>query len=251
MAIWASQSIQFVWFLTSVENVKAAGLFERLTGEEPENVQTNRVPSPANPFLGVAAGIIEQKQYTVQVQPGRIDFTIAPPNEMERPDAAVTLLDTEADISAALKRLEGFALDWPEAIRQSIVVNLVQPAPTQAEASEKLYAILDLDLGMDDVTDSVFQLNRRKQLPALGISINRLMRFSIASYQEFLVQVTPNGTAPVPVSRQHFATALTLDFNTVPDGRRLASKDQLPIFQALAAEILRVGEIGSPAALAE
>ncbi|MDL2403252.1 hypothetical protein [Rhizobium mayense] len=253
MAIWRSQSVQFVWFLTSVENIHAATIFQKVAGQSPDSSQQNRVPSPSNPFLSLASGVAYNRELRVQVQPGRVDIFVMPVDTSD-PAPEIPFIDTALEVNTLVEAITTNDIVWPTAIRQAIVANLFEPAESQAEASKLFFERAGLSSFVPETSDEVFQINRRKKLTSAPETLNRLLRFGIATFQEYIVQVQPNaGPAgpAVPMSETKFATSLILDLNTVVTGRPIATEHQIPIFKEMAFELLRIANIASPQALTD
>ncbi len=252
MAIWGSQSVQFVWFVTSPDGLVASNLYELLIGQHPDNFQRNKTLSPATPFFSQASGDIDDIEYVIQVNPGRVDFVMSRATGGQ-PLSGIPLLDTKKEIETTLKRFEQVGANWPDAIRLSIIANLLLPVPDFKSANKHFFETTGIDLAIGDVTDTFLQINRRKQISD-SLAINRIMRFGTLVIQQFAMDIFPGGASPgnpFPVSAQQFATSLTLDFNSNPDGRIFKVAEQVTICHKLAEELLRVAEIGSPKALAE
>lgn len=250
MEDWGSQSIQVVWFVQSLENIKADSLFELITGGEPDNVQRNRIPGPLNPFFGVANGVIDSREYQIQIQPARVDLIISPSPVTEDTGHDFRLMATKETLDILLSRFEAVAEHLPPSVRLSLITNLAKPAADQTSAVASVLNMSGLNLPFGDVSDPILQLNRRKAL-SHGVIINRIVRFSVGAYQQFVMQFDQTQGAPLPVTAQSFASALTLDFNTVPDGRIFKGTDQLTTFKEIISETLKFAEIRSPQALAE
>lgn len=251
MTILASQSIQFVWFPMSVTDVTAEHVFQVLAGDDPDTTQRNKTPSAANPFLSVAEGVIGTKDIAAQVQPGRIDFTIAGRQAPEmRQDDNLILLDTASEISAVVKRFSEWGGVWPEAIRLSVVANLVQPTKDAAAATSLFFETLGIDVGFVDGSDPLFQINRRKAMD--GYVMNRVVRFGVAGYQNFVFHaVAGQSGAMVPATVEKYGASTTLDINSVPDGRTIDRERQALILGQLAEELFRLGEHGTVRALVD
>lgn len=243
MTLAKSQSIQLVWFIPSTEGVKADVLFEAIFDEDPANVQKNKVPSPANPFLSVASGAVSKFMAQVQVQPGRVDLVLSGlPNGN---DSSLPLLDTAESVAAIEDRLSAAADALPICLRVALVGNLHAPTASAVEASKKIIDQIGINLPFSDFSDFSFQLNRRKTIN--GIELNRLVRFSVAAFQQFMITVN-NGNS-MPVTLEEHGAALAIDINTVPNGAIIDSQRQITIYKAMFGEFLRIGENGTLKAL--
>ena len=238
MALWGSQSIQFAWFLTSVEGVKADEIFQIVSSEEPEQMQRNRVPSPATPFLSLASGVVNGQNYAVQVQPGRVDIVVSPvPDPGE--EFSLPMIGTEQTLTALLNRVDALAPKLANCIRLAAIANTVEQVPTYEAAARILLDSIGLELNLDGTSDLMFQVNRRK-LDGQFAPINRVLRYAVLSVQEMLFQV---GGSPniQPIRKERLAASLVLDINTIPDGTVLEVSSQKSIFVEIVGEILRLG----------
>lgn len=251
MKVWGSQSIQFVWFIASVDDARASVLYERLVREEPDSMQQNRVSVPGNPFLSVASGQVGESEYKFQIQPGRIDLLLSPKQDLESPQSTMSLLDTQLEIKRVLNFFSNVNDGWPLSVRLSVVANLCEMQATEEKSTETFLNLTGIEMKGEDLSDLVLQVNRRKPFRDYPLLMNRLMRFGTAVYQKFQIQ-TDDAFGPnraVPVSVQECATTLVLDFNSVPDGRVFEFGDQVSIFNELADELLRIASSRSPKAL--
>ncbi|CAD7023085.1 hypothetical protein REJC140_00088 [Pseudorhizobium endolithicum] len=253
MALWESQSVQFVWFLPDVTNVRADQIYLLVTGDEAEIVQRNKVPGPANPLLGLASGTRGARAYQVQLQPGRLDVVVSPA-ETQDLDDAMPLMDTAAILADIESRAGEVSAAVGPAVRLSVVANLIKPEVDEQAATRAFLDVTEYELGYSDVRDPILQVNRRKALQDVDVQINRVMRFGVAATQHFVFQMIPQvgmHSGATPISKQSFGTSLTLDFNTVPTGRLIEAVEQGIIFRQLIAETLRVGASVSPKALGD
>src|SRR4051794_25693745 len=111
MTPWGAQSIQFVWFVASVDGLDSETIFKALFEQDPDSVQRNRVPAPANPFLSSAEGQIQGYVYRILVQTGRLDVVCEP---LHDPDTPMTIserprldyLQTFSQMTARFARTE-------------------------------------------------------------------------------------------------------------------------------------------------
>ena len=254
MAIWGSQSIQFVWFLASVEGVSAGRVFEQLIGKDADNTQTNRAPNPGNPFLSIASATIGETNYQVQVQAGRVDLVMQPAPPQDASQIGFKLLETEIIIDEIIDRISHFTIAWVGVVRLAVVINLFFPVDSQEGANQIFYDMTDAQVRMPDASDLNYSLNRRKKLRSTNFVMNRLMRFGTAMFQEFMIEFAPGigmPGVPVPISRSTYGASLSIDLNTVIEGRIIAERDQITIFEEIKDELKRLADNPSPSLLLE
>jgi hypothetical protein len=253
MAIWQSQSVQFVWFIVSTESLRADRLFEQLTTEEPDSYDRNRMPNPANPLLGAANGSVEGFQVSVQLQPGRLDVFLSPPTDDEIvASGAFPLFDTKKAIDFALAAVERAPVEL-QSVRCALVVNLFERTETYEKANSLMEEKVELKPTFSDYSDFVVQINRRKEttFDNKPITINRLLKFSTGIFQGVAMHIDANGTQQSPFTQQIPATLVTIDVNNVPSGRTFAKAESSSIFKVLASEALQLAETAHISALGE
>lgn len=249
MSLWESQSIQFVWFLSSNDEIKTNDVFESLMGEEPVSFQRNKAPNPANPFLAIANGPIDGSEATLQLQPGRMDLVITPSaSVLDSAEVGVATIPTISTCKRVLAGLPQMALKVP-CVRLALVLNLLKPAENVDEARLVIEQMISQKPKFDDYSDLMFQINRRKSYPELDkLAVNRLLRFHVTAFQSVMM-TNHHGAHSTSFSRENFAASMMVDVNTVPDGRLFASDDFVTIFSTLAEEALRIGAVGAVSAL--
>lgn len=238
------QIIQFAWFLHSIDDVHAPSMFNQFWGADPDLAQTNRAPGPANPFLSIAGtshnGVLRQ----IQVQPGRVDLVVNAELSDDPEKAFANLFNYEAELYDISTRLK--VADNPlkrEATRLSTVVTMLEPVGSYTAAAKRFFDFSGFKTKAPNLSDLGLQLNSRKTVD--GVDINRVVGLSVFGVQVFSLSMSP-GVAQTSMSPSVlFAARRMFDFNTVPDGRTLKIKDQLPIFDALVSEILRVSASGT------
>jgi len=246
MTMWKSQSVQLVWFLSSVENVRASKVFEELTGSEPLSYQSNRVPNPTNPFLGVANGPHEGFEFSVQIQPGRMDLVLTPTMEGQENVEGLLLVETEKAVRTAVAAAANVGDISP--VRLALIINLFEPSESLSVSRALIEERIGFSPNIGEYSDLVFQINRRKQLASPEIEINRLLRYGSITLQTFSVSFQPGGV-PSPVTIAQFGASLMVDINTIIDGRTFSKADTDTIFSQIAGEALRIAASGTTGSL--
>lgn len=241
MTKWYAQSIMYVWFLNSVQEIKASSLYEQITGHEPDNTQRNKMPNPANPFTGTASGVVGNSNFTLQIQPGRMDFIIAPVNSNAEQDP-FAFLEIEETVETCTRRIVQQNVAVDNTIRLALVVNAATRVDSVEEGNAVIKALAGYEPGVDDLLDLIIQVNKRSE-GVSGIQFNRVLRYGVQTFQDFVLQFGPVGNV-IPISRQQNAATITIDINTVPTNVPIAIGDQTAIFSALSAEALRLS--GNP-----
>ncbi|MDR3497261.1 MAG: hypothetical protein P4L82_21915 [Ancalomicrobiaceae bacterium] len=255
MSLKPSQAIQVVWFLTANDDIKADRVFELMFEGEPENVQKNRTPNPVNPFLSTASGTIDALKLdaSVQVQVGRVDLVISPHfAEDDFSAAQVVLFDTEKVLRILEAAYEQLGSTMKSAFRLAIVANTIDQADSYLEALQKACEIVGITQYGPDVSDFMFQLNRRKGFDG-NLTVNRLMRFSIVEIKNVTISlnaIMPPTFVTYPSALTNaFGVMTTYDLNTVPDGQIIEPSKQTAVLKVLTSELLSLASIGSPKAL--
>ncbi|MBP0439551.1 hypothetical protein [Tianweitania sediminis] len=245
MTAWRAQGLQFVWFLTSADQVDGEALFKAIVGSEPDSVQKNKIPSPANPFLSVCYSETEDRTIVTQVQPGRVDFLFnarAQENGVPLPGSSFDL-DVANDLLNSMKAADKML---GPAVRVSVVATTAYPADDYESAARAIADVTGFDPGLDGVSDISVQLNRRTYSKAVdGLAINRVVRYHVAAAQTINFEVGSGGVQPMAISSVILSAVQTLDFNTVPDGRLFASSERMSIFAEIVSEIARVASSGT------
>ena len=254
MSIWNSQSIQFVWFPKSVEHIDADQLYQSLVGQPPDNFQRSKAPSPRMPFLSLATGEFDNKSFTVQVNPARVDLIAnATPNVDGDPDVDISI-DTVGTIEYLLARVKaGSASSIKQNTRLAIAVHLIKQMPDLPASVSSIFESCDISMNADGYSDVNVQMNKRKVLDN-GTSINRLIRFATEVHRAFTLSIDPS-TGPqvsdIPVGSEKILSALHLDFNTIPDGNEIPDSSTFTILAQIADELIRVGSSARTSALEE
>ncbi|MBL7065662.1 MAG: hypothetical protein ISS49_15895 [Anaerolineae bacterium] len=127
---------------------------------------------------------------------------------------------------------------------------LLYPVDRREAGYRLLQQYLDhVELDPVGSTDFMYQINRPRDATTevVGLRINRLSRWSVASFVPALLHVSSDGIGPVAQQAAQYACGLQLDVNTVPDYRGPLAQDQLrPIFTELVRlgmEIVEMGDV--------
>lgn len=240
----SSQSIQAVWFPISVDRVRASSIFEQVTGEEPSSVQSNKIPTPTNPFLGLASGRIGNIEVVVQVQPGRVDLFVNPIIDASNQEDLFQLLETG-------KALEFIARAIPKAsdlqcVRAALVVNTIIPTETVEDARILIEELVGFKPPFADYSDFIFQINHRANFKDPDFAMNRNIRYNSLTIQAVAVDSNGVGT---PFTIERFAAGVTIDLNSVVTGQVFKKHEVDAIFDQLAREAARIAASGALAAV--
>lgn len=241
-----------MWFPVSATSLRADKILEALFEVSPDSSQTNRLPTPQAPFLSQASYSDETVTYLVQVLPGRVNLVLQPANgEASTEDFGhPPLIDFEANfdraISCILKLPTGLIGDC---LRLSIIPNFAWRRQSQAEANEVFSSLTSTTIRVDS-RDLLYQFNDRGRITQ-GIEINQIHSFGVAEYQMFQFQLGQGQNIGVMPGNSmiNYVATLSLDFNTVPDGRILSESLQKLIFEDLRTSVsqtidtLQIGEL--------
>lgn len=240
--MWGASSIQFAWFVQSAERLLAESVFDRLVGGDPDTLQKNKVPSPANPYFGVAGGVQGDIFYQLQLQPGRVDLLIQPSEDAQVNSDELPVIDTHANISRILARVEEHSVVDQPVSRVAIVANLIHPVSDIPTANVLLSKIAGYSPPVWPDSEFVVQINSRAAPE--GRLINRLVRYSVMTAQSVVLNIDTELGMPssYPTARKKHGVLTMLDFNTVPDGTWIDEAQQRTIFRYLGNEIFRFAE---------
>lgn len=240
MSNWNANSIQIVWFTADARHLKAGEMFQLITGEEAETTQNNKAPTPFNPNLSVASGVIADKMCSVTVQVGRVDFTLQAPNVSIE---AGSFEDTRLELTWMADVGKRMGSQFAGLSRLALVTNLVNPRGSHAEATQEVNSILGNPVKFDDSSDLLFQVNRRSNpFGSGGVALNRFLRFAVMGQKE--ISLTDN-----IATAESFASSLMIDLNTVPTATPLSSVMQERIWDVLLTTTFKIREDGTLKAL--
>jgi hypothetical protein len=251
MSSWDASSIQLVWFSQQTMTFSAGEVFAKLFGAEPETIRNNRTLTPAAPFSSLASGAIVDGQGQVVISPGRVDVSITPP--MTEAGDIIHIKNTP-DVLSALVSSCSATVSVPDVYRLALVTTLLSPpVASLSEASAAINERIGKAVPFDDALDVQFQVNRRMTAHFDGATlVNRLLRFSVAVTQQFLVGVVGLGQQVPQASptSESIGASLAIDLNNVPTGNMLSAEQQTALWQEYLTETLRIRDDGGIEALA-
>lgn len=233
---WPALSARISWFSSELSNFNAERLYSTLIGEEPETVQSNKKVGPANPLLSVVIGTCRFGQATVQVQPDRVDLivssdvsngiTVGPPECFEFHDF----------LSSCIHNRESKDISVSGAYRLAIGASLLHKVNSYPEAVGVISELTGIYVPFSDVSDFMFQLNRRKKI-GNNIEVNRLIKYGVALVGGYFVnQQFTTGQSRISEISSDTNVVVELDINTVPSAFELHHEMQGEIFRSLANE---------------
>lgn len=241
--MWQANSAQLALFCTTVDGLDAEKLFKLSFNQDPETSQKSRTISALNPFLSVAAGVFEGLQYVVQIQAGRLDVLVSStPSAEINLDAEIKTFDCEVVLGRLVDVVSAVAAENLPVVRVALVAQLLQPVATYVEAARIVGGMLGSDLERDDMSDLLFQINRRKSLEP-GYEMNRLVRLGVLAADTIVTQMVQGGGH---MQVQKLAASMMLDFNSVPLPDIIVPATQLLVAQQLRDEIMVVGSAANP-----
>jgi hypothetical protein len=131
--------------------------------------------------------------------------------------------------------------------RLAIVANFIKPVATYEQSARMLYEMLGYDPGLGDVTDLMFQVNKRTAFE--GCEINRLVTLATAAAQNISLEFSPAVGHRSQESLLGLAARRQLDFNTIPNGNLFSIERQIAVLQFIAREMERIMQSGDVRAL--
>lgn len=232
--------VQFVWFASDARRLQAQDVFSSIFGREADSFQVNRNPTVAAPHLSAASGVFDGLACQLLVQASRIDLVVQAHSEED--EGRPPLIGDTTGVVERISQQVGVVSDQlHEVNRLALVLNLIKPADSHRHANQLIAPKFDLSLRDFDVTDLSFQLNVRKKL-ASEITLNRLLKFGVASFQSLMIDATSQVISSGSVN--NFGASLSVDVNTVPMFPPITPSAQHQLWQEIASEALSLRASG-------
>lgn len=235
---WLAESLHAVFFVNpAAASPDALQPWLRIFGSPPQSYQSS---PPGGPQTANSQGLIGEYNVVISSQIGRTEVAVSSaPNQGDLPKGI-------EDYQTALSTLKGYGSKlYPEATtRVALVANFSRIAKDAGEAEAFLRAdvplLSQLTLAASDVQ---FGLNIRKDVAELGTAQNRLVRWSTAVQQIYLMQVTMGSAEPTMVVQEKHVELMTIDINSgnVSNPNELLTSKVLHHFCDEAAQIVSGG----------
>lgn len=173
-------------------------------------------------------------ELTLGVVPGRIDWLFGISLLQQQPYDGILSLGAFND---ATELFDHVAKSWftiddpPEIDRIAFGAVLIQPVETPDKGYQCLSRYVPgLNIELDNLSDFLLQINRplESSSSVSGVAINRLMKWSVASYLtvEGKLSARRTSTTHIP-AKQDYACQLELDINTVPEHDQVLEWEKL------------------------
>lgn len=219
-----AQGLQIVWFPARQESMSAADVFAAVFEKTPENVNTNRVPSPSTPYLSQAKSVIDNLVHMVMIEPGRVSIVIHPNQDGPVGFMPVTAIPFAEfglmwnKLHSVINKLNDRVVE--ASVRIAIVLGATYVAESVDEAN-KLFSIVTGIETTEETLDLIYQRNDR--LLSNDVSFNRVENFTVNTVE--LVQMQPIWQGSIGFNPginqgiKNSFVAANLDYNTVITGR--------------------------------
>ncbi len=237
---WQAESLRLTAFLAPLAELKSEGWWASTIGSEPES----RTAKPSRGEL-VEAGTYLDNTLTLSVQPGRIDWVLAPSQaQFENFEVMLKTVGQFPGVADAFARaMYVWLKNCPAIVRLAYGAVLLEHVESR-EAGYRLLSKYLPSVKIDESSqDFFYQINRPKPLPNAkdNLIINRLTKWSVMAglpvRMAFSLGSPPTiGSATIftpPDSMVH-ACRLELDVSTPGNRQSEITHDELPtIFRQL------------------
>jgi hypothetical protein len=213
-----------------------------MAGVPATSTNRNSAPTQANPRFSSASGEPNGVAFEIGVQFGRIDLVVQRPASDGQVGPEL-FTDTPAllgDLIAKVKRLTGTV---PNVNRLALVLQLGNFAGSHPKCTHLVNQSIGNAVNFEGISDLMLQVNRRFKAPdATELEMNRLLRFSVLQIQQVFLDAA---RATMAGTQEVFMASFMVDLNTVPTTRVIEVAEQDKIWDTLAAEALRLRDVGS------
>ena len=237
MVIWGIQLCQAVWYTTG-QPPAIGELFRELVGTPAASTQTT-------PGISLATGQDLGSTFRLQLQPGRIDFF-----EHAAGGAAFAQLPVFSDFAMALQNFRGRLrrATVGDVGRVALIVTMAHPSVTGREALDLVLTKIGIDLPFRDVSDFIFQINRRRHFAWDDkLEMHRVLKWSADVFQVVQLNFVGAGAA---LRTQNVASFVVDVSNALVDGRSFNQAEQISMFEEVGDEVDRLCNANSLGSLA-
>lgn len=240
-AAWGCESLRCTIFHSPNETPNVAGEWERVAGTPPDAVTAK----PKN-REHIETGKVEQWQFVLHAQRGRIDWVLAAGDE---PGDQQPIFPEIATYFLNLMGNWFRGAELPKVSRLAFGAVVGLPVPDVAAGYRTLCDYLPFDIDYSVSSDFMYQINRRRESQTIPeVVINRLTKWSVTKVTKVtFVNMDAGLRAIQDPETGPCCCRLELDINTVPgadtelDTQQLAPLHQELVF--LGREIIREGDI--------
>lgn len=222
---WQVATMRVTALLSEAVAVDRLNWWEEAVGIPPEEIVSR-------PKTGQyqAHGDFEGRRLTLQVQPGRVDWTFNAVVKSPEEEFSLALLGPLPEVTGSLlKVVNPWLPKAPPLARLAFGTTLLQPVDIVRAGYVRLQEYLRyLPIVPEKSSDFFYQINRPQLSGTIeGLRINRLMKWSVQVAQRMSTVVSGDGVETRTLGEE-FACRLELDINTAPGfGRPLPAPDPL------------------------
>jgi len=242
---WQAESLRFTAFPSEIVSTEQLSWWETSVALPPEAVVSR-------PKTGQyqAYGDIEGRRLTLQIQPGRIEWSVKPIVKADDEQLDVPMLGPFTEVLGSLSKVvSSWLAQAPALNRLAFGAVLSQSVENPRQGLLLLQKYLpSVTIDPDGSSDLFYQINRpRLSLRVDGLRMNRLSKWVLQVAQRVtLVLGAPNETVQ-RASDFEASCKLELDMNTAPDfGRALPAEHLGALLQEtidLGREIAQKGDV--------
>jgi hypothetical protein len=214
---WLAESLRLTVFVPPYVQPQGEGLWGEIIGTAPENKM-------AKPSRGefVEAGLVLGNTLTLSIQPGRIDWILSPNLSSEEDLDGVKSIGKPEEAAKSFSEIVSKWLpDCPSSVRLAYGVVLLERVESREEGYLRLRDLIR-SVQIDPKSEDFFyQINRPRESTSVeGMRLNRLSRWSVASYQPVRFSFTIQQNQPAHPSMyahsgvQTMACRAELDLST-------------------------------------
>ncbi len=233
---WQVESARVTALPSDVVSIEGMSWWEDAVGVPPEVVGSR-------PKIGQyqAHGEFEGRRLALQIQPGRIDWSLSGVIKTTEEDPNLPLLGPFPEVASSLSKV---VIPWlakaPSLARFAFGAILLQPVERVRDGYVLIHKYLPgLPIDPDKCSDFLYQINRPRPSATgiAGLRMNRLMKWSVQVAQRMTVIVGSGGVEARTLGEE-VACRLELDINTAPDFRQPIPPEQLG---AILKELINLG----------
>ncbi len=220
---WQVESMRVTAFLGDVVSIERLSWWDDFVGFPPETV----VSRPKSGQYQ-AHGDFEGRRLMLQIQPGRIDWSLSAVIKTTEEEFNLPLLGPFTEVLTSFSRVVApWLVKAPALARLAFGATLMQPVENVRAGYVLLQKYLPrLPIDPEGSSDFFYQINRPRPAATSieGLRINRLTKWSTQVAQRMTIVVGSGGVETRTLG-QEAACRLELDVNTAPDfGRALPAE---------------------------